>query len=153
MRRAEREARNAERPSFVLCHWSFAAADGRESGFGGREPAQTGRPGNGQNPTALGTRQRGQAGRLWNCRSYLTPSTLRHNVASTTAAPGATRGSSPGRRSVLIAAAGNNRLARAMSAMGDKYHPPNSSSLPVSFSQWLGGGVLTCGGLQPRIPR
>jgi hypothetical protein len=46
------------------------AADGREPGFGGREPAQikdstgrAGRPGNRQNPTALGT---------WNCRSYLT---------------------------------------------------------------------------------
>jgi len=65
------EPANAERPSFVVCHWSLAAAnkqageretrdegqgarelpkrqtaaDGRESGFGGREPAHAGRPG------------------------------------------------------------------------------------------------------------
>ena len=94
--------RNDRHSSFVICHLRWqqtggtrelpkrqTAADGRESGFGGREPAQAeestgraGRPGNWQNPTALGTCLPPGRPETWNCRYYLTSSTAHHNLES-----------------------------------------------------------------------
>jgi len=83
-----------------------SAPDGREPGFGGRKPAfvpasrnYSGQAGSGGQAKSHGTwnppkRPGGQAlePETCNCRSYLTPPTLRHNVDSSTVAPEATRG-------------------------------------------------------------
>ena len=49
---------NAERPSFVLCHWSLAAAnkqagDGQRPGIGVRDSATRGRPGRAPAPLVI----------------------------------------------------------------------------------------------------
>jgi len=124
----ERRVRNGCHGSFVIGHLRRQVNRRGNGGRGTRGPPEAGRPrgdgtakmadggrrpgignrkpGTGKIPRHLEPATGGQAlePQTWNCRSYLTSSTALHNLESSTAARGATRGSPRGWKGAWAAA-------------------------------------------------